>query len=217
MVIRYCFLPFGGEAKCRGESIASVEFARKDEILDACCGTGGATRVISTKAGRGSRITGLDLSVGQLRVASRRPDLDRVRFVVGDAACTPFHDAVFDKVFIAHAIHEMPREIRRKALAEAGRILKEGGQVIVLELDKPKSFWVRLFIGLWFFYWLPFNFENPTRRDMLKHGVVEEVREAGFAEITKDSKYRGVLQVVQGVKKSTAEGKPSANRPAVSA
>jgi hypothetical protein len=35
---------------------------------------------------------------------------------------------------------------------------------------------------------------------MLKHGVVEEVQEAGFREVTKESKCRGVIQVVQGVK-----------------
>ncbi|UCG15748.1 MAG: class I SAM-dependent methyltransferase [Phycisphaerales bacterium] len=200
IVMKYCFLPFGGETKCRAELLAPVEFARGDEILDMCCGTGGATSAIVTKVRDDGRVTGLDLSIGQLRMATRRPKLGRVQLVTGDAACTPFQDACFDKVFITHAIHEMPREARLRVLAEARRILKNGGKVVVLELDRPGSFWVRLFIGLWFFYWLPLNFENPTRRDMLRHGVVEEVREAGFSEVTKDSNYRGVLQVVQGVK-----------------
>ncbi len=94
----------------------------------------------------------------------------------------------------------MPREIRLAVLAEARRVLGDDGRAIVLELDNPKSLWVRIFVGVWFFYWLPFNFETPTRRDMLKHGLAEELREAGFNRITKDSIYRGVFQVVQGVK-----------------
>jgi len=73
-----------------------------------------------------------------------------------------------------------------------------------LELDSPKNFFVRLFIALWFGYWLPFNFETPTRRDMLKHGVANEVEEAGFRNIRKISEfrsnYRGVFQVVEGEK-----------------
>ena len=85
-------------------------------------------------------------------------------------------------------------------LAEAKRLLKEKGRVVVLELDELESLWIRLFIGFWFFYWLPFNFETPTRRDMLKHGLTNEVAEAGFKNIRKISKYRGVLQVVQGDK-----------------
>ena len=98
------------------------------------------------------------------------------------------------------ALPRTHRRARIRVLAEGRRILKDDGQVIVLELDRPRGLWVRLFIGLWFFYWLPLNFENPTRRDMLKHGVAEEVREAGFRNVTKESKCRGVLQVVQGVK-----------------
>ncbi len=199
-LMKWCFLPFGGERKCREEMLSPVAFSKGDRILDMCCGTGGATYAISTKADQGSQIVGLDLSAGQLRVAKRRQELSHVQFVEGDAAQTPFPDAWFDKVFITHAIHEMPREIRLKVLSEGRRILKDDGQVIILELDDPKNLWIRFFIGLWFFYWLPFNFETPTRRDMLKHGVTKEVREAGFKNVTKESKYRGILQVVQGVK-----------------
>jgi len=200
LLIKYCLLPFGGEAKCRGELLAPVEFAPGERILDLCCGTGGATRAILEKVRDGGHVTGLDLSVGQLRVARRRRDLRRVHFIAGDAARTPFQDACFDKVFVTHAIHEMTRAVRLAVLAEVRRILKDGGRIIVLELDRPSSLWVRLFIALWFLYWLPFNFETPTRRDMLEHGVVEEVREAGFREVTKVSKHRGVFQIVQGVK-----------------
>lgn len=200
LLMKWCFLPFGGERKCREEMLAPVEFSFRERILDMCCGTGGATYAISMKAGQGTQIVGLDLSTGQLRVAKKCSELSHVQFVEGDAARTPFPDTWFDKVFITHAIHEMPREIRLRVLAEGRRILKDDGRVIILELDDPRSLWIRLFIGLWFFYWLPFNFETPTRRDMLKHGVAEEVGETGFKNVTKESKYRGILQVVQGVK-----------------
>ena len=33
-----------------------------------------------------------------------------------------------------------------------------------------------------------------------KHGVVEEIQEVGFSEVTKESKCHGVFQVVQGLK-----------------
>jgi demethylmenaquinone methyltransferase/2-methoxy-6-polyprenyl-1,4-benzoquinol methylase len=200
LLMKWCFLPFGGERKCREELLTPVKFSNGDRILDMCCGTGGATYAISTKASQDSQVYGLDLSKGQLRVAKSRSELSHVQFVEGDAAQTPFSDAWFDKVFITHAIHEMPREIRLKVLAEGRRILKDDGTVIILELDDPRSLWIRLFIGLWFFYWLPFNFETPTRRDMLERGVAEEVGEAGFKNVTKESKFRGILQVVQAVK-----------------
>jgi len=198
--MKYCFLPFGGETKCREELIAHVNFSPKDRVLDMCCGTGGATFATVRKAGKMNQIIGMDLSSGQINVAKKRDHKSNVRFVEGDVTDTGFEDEYFDKVFISHALHEMPREARLRVLTEAKRILKEKGKVIVLEMDNPGSFFVRLLIGFWFFYWLPFNFETPTRRDMLKHGLTNEVKEAGFKNVKKTSKYRGVFQIVEGEK-----------------
>jgi ubiquinone/menaquinone biosynthesis C-methylase UbiE len=200
LAMKWCFLPFGGEEKCRRELIAHVGFSPKERILDMCCGTGGATLVIAKKAGEKSQIIGMDLSSGQIRVALKKELSGYVTFIERDVTDTGFDDGHFDKVFITHALHEMRREIRLEVLAEARRILKERGEVIVLEVDNPQSFLVRLFIGFWFFYWLPFNFETPTRRDMLKHGLTNEVREAGFRNVKKVSKFRGVVQIVEGEK-----------------
>ena len=200
LLIKWCFLPFGGETKCREELLAHVDCSSKDMILDMCCGTGGATYSILKKAGSECEIIGMDLSFGQISIAAKRPGLSNVQLVHGDAACSAFQDQSFDKVFITHALHEMPREIRLKVLSEARRILRNNGTVIVLELDDPESLMVRLFIGFWFFYWLPFNFETPTRRDLLKNGLTKEVKEAGFKNIMRTSTYHGTLQTVQGVK-----------------
>lgn len=200
LLIKWCFLPFGGEAKCREELIASVNFLPREKILDMCCGTGSATYYISKKSGKRSRIMGLELSSGQLSIAKKESALEDIRFIEGDAECTPFKDNSFNKVFITHALHEMPRESRKRVLRESRRILKNNGTMVILELDNPEHFFVRLFIGFWFFYWLPFNFETSTRRDLLKHGLTKEVKEAGFKHILKISKYYRIFQIVQGVK-----------------
>ncbi|MGB7062757.1 MAG: methyltransferase domain-containing protein [Candidatus Zixiibacteriota bacterium] len=200
LLMKYCFLPFGGEAKCREELIAPIDFSPGEKILDMCCGTGGATLAIAGKAGEASEIIGMDLSLGQLRRARKKRHLSKVRFLEGDVASTGFEEGSFDKVFITHSLHEMPRRTRLEVLTEAKRVLKDRGRVIVLELDNPESIFVRLFAGLWLFYWLPFNAETSTRRDMLKHGLANEVREAGFQKVRKISKLRGVCQVVEGEK-----------------
>lgn len=200
LLVKWCFLPFGGEERCREELLTPIDISPKDRILDMCCGTGGATVSISKKAGEESEIIGMDLSTGQINIAKKRGHFSNIKFIEGDVTSTGFQEMSFDKVFITHAIHEMPREIRYKVLTEAKRILKEKGKVIILELDNPESILTRLFIGLWFFYWLPFNFETPTRRDMLKHGLINEVEEAGFKNVRKVSKHGGVFQIVEGEK-----------------
>jgi ubiquinone/menaquinone biosynthesis C-methylase UbiE len=200
LLMKWCFLPLGGESKCRDDLIAHIEFSPQERILDMCCGTGRTTFSIAGKAPPDCKIVGMDLSSGQIRVAERKRRFANVEFMQGDVGYTTFQDGFFDKVFIAFALHEMWRDARLRVLSEARRILKSGGRVIILEMDNPESLSVRLLAGLWLFYWLPFNFETPTRKDMFKYGVENEVQEAGFREVRKTSKHGGIFQVVRGVK-----------------
>lgn len=204
VLTKWYFSPFGGEKKVRRELLEPVEFLSGDRILDMCCGTGNATFAIAEKAGDKAEIVGIDLSFGQIGFARRNNPFGNTSFLIGDASNTPFKQGCFHKVFITYAIHEMPREMRLKVLREAKRILQRGGKVIVLDLDSPKNPLVRLFIALWLGYWLPFNFKTPTRKDMLEHGIANEVEEAGFSNPRKISQfrsnYRGVFQVVEGQK-----------------
>jgi ubiquinone/menaquinone biosynthesis C-methylase UbiE len=194
------FLPFGGEGRFREDLINHIQFSPKEKILDMCCGTGGVTFVIDRKAGKESEIIGIDLSSGQIEKAKKKNKSENIQFLEGDVSKTGFDDNEFSKVFISHALHEMTKDIRQQVLTEAKRILRDKGQVIILELDNPESIFIKIFIGFWFFYWLPFNFETPTRREMLKYGLVREVEEAGFSSITKVSKFFKVFQVIEGTK-----------------
>jgi len=200
LLMKWCFLPLGGENRCRDDLIAHLDFSPQEQILDMCCGTGRTTFTIAGKAPPDCKIIGMDLSSGQIRVAERKSRFANVEFMQGDAGHTTFQDAFFDKVFIAFALHEMWRDARLQVLSEARRVLKSGGRVIILEMDNPESLSVRLLAGFWLFYWLPFNFETPTRKDMLKHGVSNEMEEAGFENIRRMRKSRGILQVVEGEK-----------------
>jgi demethylmenaquinone methyltransferase/2-methoxy-6-polyprenyl-1,4-benzoquinol methylase len=200
LMIKWCFLPFGGETTVRSEILDAASPVRGERILDMCCGTGSVTFAAAERAGEQSQIIGLDLSLGQIRVAQKRNRRPNVGFIAADAAQTPFCDSEFDRIIITHAVHEMTRPLRLAVFTEAGRILKPKGVLAVLEMDSPPTLPWRLLIGFFWFYWLPFNFETPTRRDMLRHGVVEEVGEAGFDEVEKTSLFHGAFQVVQGIR-----------------
>jgi demethylmenaquinone methyltransferase/2-methoxy-6-polyprenyl-1,4-benzoquinol methylase len=198
LITRWCFFPFGGEEKVRKTMLGEVDLKASDKILDMCCGPGNNTFVVAKMLGNQSNIRGIDLSQGQIEMAKKRNQFPNIEFMVMDASNTSFAEGEFDKVIIPHALHEMSRVDRLAVLREARRILKDNGTLVVLEMDNPSSFFLRLFIGFWWFYWLPFNFETPTRRDMLKCGLLNEVKETGFKQCLKSSLYNGVLQVVQG-------------------
>ncbi len=196
--LRWFMLPFGGERRFRREMTSTLEFAPGERVLDLCCGTGSSSVAIRERAGPSCRLVGVDLSRGQLARAARKPGSRPMALVEANAAATPFASASFDCVVIPHALHEMPRETRVAVMREARRALRPGGRVAVLDLDDPPSRLLKIFLGAWLLYWLPYpiNFENPTRRDMVRHGLKSELAEAGFEEIRKVSKYHGTMQVV---------------------
>lgn len=200
LCLNWVLIPCGGERKFRAVMLEPVRFSTGERILDMCCGTGGCTFAIRERAGEEAEIIGCDLSHGQIRSAERKNRFENVSFFVADACRTGLPGSHFDKVFIPHALHEMLRPLRLAVLAEARRLTKPGGSVIVLELARPPRLPERLLQGLWLGYWIPWpiNFENPTRKEMLRYGLANELREVGLKEVTTTHKHRGWTQVAIG-------------------
>ena len=95
-------------------------------LLDAGCGDG--TAVAGPAADLGCEAIGLDLSAGQLELASEyRPD---EAFVQGDLTRLPFPSDAFDAVCSLHAIIHVPREEHRAIFEELARVLAPGGQLL---------------------------------------------------------------------------------------
>jgi len=197
LYMAWYMLPFGGERRFRRNMLEGLSFRPGERILDCTCGTGNCAIALCERAGGEARLIASDLSRGQLRMAKEKRQLAGVPLLVADASALPFPEGAFDSVFLPHAIHEMSHELRLAVLRDAHRICDAGGRVVVLELDRPPRRLTRWLLGFWFLYWVPFNFETPTRRDLERRTVSAEVAAAGFANVRKLSKYAGTMQVVE--------------------
>ncbi len=200
LVIKWCFLPLGQERVVRRALVRAAGLRPGTSTLETCCGTGGCTLAVAKELGSHAEIKAIDISRGQIAVAVRKNLPPNVEFAVMDASATSFPDGRFENVVIPHALHEMPRPQRLAVLREARRVLVAGGKLVVMELDRPPNLFWRLCLGFFAFYWLPFNFETATRKDMLRHGLTQEVIEAGFEDVCRTPMYHGALQVVTGRK-----------------
>jgi ubiquinone/menaquinone biosynthesis C-methylase UbiE len=108
-------------------SIADLDAAHT--VLDIGCGPGAAVRAV---AGSVARAVGVDRSEAMVHIARRRsrgvPD---VEFEVGAAEELPYPDATFDRVWTIHSYHHW--EDPTRGLAEAQRVLRPGGRLLVVE------------------------------------------------------------------------------------
>jgi demethylmenaquinone methyltransferase/2-methoxy-6-polyprenyl-1,4-benzoquinol methylase len=130
-----CGLESGWRRRLVRESAAGPASA----VLDVGCGTG---RLLMDFARRGrlGRGQGLDLSAGMLAVA-RRDDRWNLGWSQGSALQLPEPDAAFDVIVSAWVL----RSITDPALffREMARVARPGGRVLVLELTRPRSLWLR--------------------------------------------------------------------------
>ncbi len=102
-------------------------------------------------------VTGLDLSEGMLKIMGDKIKAegleDIVSYEVGDCENLRFEDGVFDRVTVAFGVRNF--ENREKGLREMLRVLRPGGELVILELSVPSNAVLRWMFNLYFLHILP--------------------------------------------------------------
>jgi ArsR family transcriptional regulator len=110
---------------------AFVGLLRLGDVLDAGCGDGTIAELLAPRA---RSITGLDRSEKMLAAARQRlAGAPHVRFARGDLERLPAAPESFDHVLMLNVLTYAERPPR--ALAEAARVLRPGGDLVLVTLD----------------------------------------------------------------------------------
>jgi SAM-dependent methyltransferase len=121
-------------------------------VLDAGAGSGRAAIGVLLARPR-TRVTGLDLYAGYYGIDDNTPErfmknaqiagvADRADTRTGDMRDMPFHDGEFDAVISSYAIDHLRRDDLVKGLSEVARVLKPGGEFLVLIVNPDWLTWV---------------------------------------------------------------------------
>lgn len=109
------------------------------KILDIAGGTGDLTAQFAKKVGNEGCVYLADINASMLTIGrSRLIDqglINNIRYVQADAETLPFAENYFDRVSIAFGLRNVTR--KENALASFYRVLKPGGQLLILEFSKP--------------------------------------------------------------------------------
>lgn len=113
--------------------------AKANKILDICTGTGDIAGYIYNKFPK-SKIIAIDFSEKMLQLAKKKNSEKDIEFIQMNAEHTSFPDNYFDVCITGFGLRNIPYVT--KALQEFYRILKNGGQLIVIDLFKPNNQWL---------------------------------------------------------------------------
>jgi demethylmenaquinone methyltransferase / 2-methoxy-6-polyprenyl-1,4-benzoquinol methylase len=120
---------------------------RKDQprmVLDMATGTADMA-IMACKLLKPEKVIGLDISQQMLEEGRKKVEkeqlVDKIELLTGDSEAINFSENTFDAVMAAFGVRNF--ENLEKGLSEMLRVVKPGGQIVILEFSKPKQTAVR--------------------------------------------------------------------------
>jgi ArsR family transcriptional regulator len=137
------------------------------DVADFGCGEGYLTIETARWA---RRVTAIDRSkdvLARARALAARRKVRNITWKQSRIERTPLADASMDVVLLSQALHHAERP--EAVLAEAARVLRPGGRVLVLDLREHSETWVRSKLGD---HWL--GFDDGRLRTLLEEAGFED-------------------------------------------
>lgn len=165
-----------GRNYCPGRSWEAIghlalRLAPAIEVADLGAGEGLISQLLARRV---SRVWCIDNSPGMVEVGTdlaQKNGLDNLTYKLGDIESVPLPDASVDLAILSQALHHAQHP--PAALAEALRILRPGGQLLVLDLkahqfEKARELYADVWLG----------FSENTLHDLLRKAGFDQVEVA---------------------------------------
>ena len=140
----------------RREAVRRAALFEGARVLDLAAGTGDLSLALAREKKAGL-IVSSDFTPAMLsRAQAKARGLGlptAIAFALADALRLPFRDQVFDVATVAFGVRNLSD--RAAGFCEAKRVLKPGGRLVILELTRPPSAFVRAAYGVYRRHALP--------------------------------------------------------------
>ncbi len=191
-------LSAGIDTLWRRKAIKTVQTRNTDlAILDIATGTADLA-LEANKQLDAKEIIGLDISQKMIDIGNKKiqkKGLDNtIKLELGDSENLHYDTGYFDVVTAAFGVRNFGD--LKKGLSEMHRVLKPGGEMIVLEFSRPTIFPFKQMFNLYFKYILPligrFTSKDPRAYSYLYESVQVFPDYDKFGEILKDIGFKQV-------------------------
>lgn len=196
-------MTFFTQKRIKSDAINRLKSDHK-RIIDVCTGTGDIAIILSKKYPK-SDITAIDFSPEMLKIAHKKSSRQNINFFEANAMSMPFHDNSFDLCTISFGLRNLPD--KTLALKEIFRILEKDGELLIIDLGKPKAKWVyplildkiipilgKIFNG----NKIPYKYLVESQKDYPSQQEVSKLLQAeGFVEIrNKDFLFGSISSII---------------------
>lgn len=131
---------WGNFTRLRDAALAELADPIEQRVLQVACVYGDFTQRIAARLGLPGRLDVIDVAPIQLDNLRRKLQPDaRVHLHQQDSSALHFADASFDSTLLFFLLHEQPEHVRRATLAEALRVTRPGGKIVIVDYHKPKA------------------------------------------------------------------------------
>ncbi len=138
---------WGNFTRLREAALDALGERLPGRTLQIACVYGDLTERLLGRLDARGNLDVVDILPIQLRNLRRKLPRDRrVSLINEDSACLRALSASYDRALLFFLLHEQPEEVRRATVAEALRVVRPGGQLVIVDYHRPKAlnplFWL---------------------------------------------------------------------------
>jgi len=181
---------WGNFARLRDKALDALGASLPGRTLQVACVYGDFTQKAAARLGAGGMLDVVDVLPVQLANLQRKLcGAARVALLNRDASQLGLPDAAYDRAILFFLLHEMPLEVRRRTLAEALRVVKPGGRLVIVDYHRPDAWHPLRAIMTWILR----RFE-PYAMDLWRHEISEWLPALPAGAIAKATSFGGLYQ-----------------------
>jgi ubiquinone/menaquinone biosynthesis C-methylase UbiE len=184
---------WGNYNQLRNAAMAELGDVLPGTTLQVACVYGDLTGELTGRvAAGGGRLDIVDVLPTQLDNLRRKlPSGAPARLLAMDSTDLRLPDASYDRVLLFFLLHEQPSHYRERTLSEAFRVVKPGGDIVIVDYALPR-WWHPLR-----YLWRPLLAAlEPFALDLWHHEVARWLPPAARSEWRKQSFFGGLYQKV---------------------
>jgi ubiquinone/menaquinone biosynthesis C-methylase UbiE len=131
---------WGNFGRLRDAALDVLGLQRAGRTLQIACVYGDLTQRLAERISSEGSLDVVDVLPVQLaNLARKLPQGHRVHLRHGDSTSLPYESGQFDQALLFFLLHEQPASARRATLAQAMRVVRPGGRIVIVDYHRPHS------------------------------------------------------------------------------